>query len=139
MLARLTGLWPDGSTPDDTNEAVQKAARAELRIPQGASARVVLSLFTPNGVPFQIAAADMLYLTVKRKPQDGSPLVKLTGARLVTEGKHVALFTLTPAQTKNLDFGRYVFDVWMTKDAGGERNQVVKVSPFVLEAGALPP
>ncbi len=63
----------------------------------------------------------------------------LAGTLVPTEGRGRANFSLTPALTKPLDAGRYVYDVWFTSSLSA-RDQVVPASPLVLEPPAtLPP
>lgn len=142
MKVHVVGMWNDGSNPDLLNEKVLRAKRSALRVVQGGSATIRLEVITPAGLPVTIAGgegADTLFLAVKRKPFDAAPLLKIAGVRVVAEGRNVCTFSVLPAQTKNLEFGRYIYDVWMTRTSTGERNQVVPVSAFVLSPGALPP
>jgi hypothetical protein len=57
----------------------------------------------------------------------------------VAQSDGSARFTLAEAVTRNIQPGRYVYDVWLT-DTSGLRTQVVPPSLFQsLATGATPP
>ena len=72
-----------------------------------------------------------MVLTVKA-PSDLVLLVQKTA----TIASPTATFTFTPADTKGLVPGRYLFDVWFTHST--LRDAVIPLSGLVLEAAVTP-
>lgn len=131
-IYRVQGQWNDGGVLADAGNAAVR-----LTMPVGGHARIELAVDTTSGVPY--TAPSTFVLTARRKPQDGDKLFRLTATQQRALGKNVWTFDVTPSQTKNLEWGIYVFDVWGTRTADGVRQQVVKLSRLVLEASATPP
>jgi len=123
----LVGLLEDGSPP----LPARLNPRITLVVPLYSDVVLSLSVVTPSGesVPLGDAA---LVLTAKKAPSDGIASIR----KVATFANGKAIFTLAPADTKQLAAGRYVFDVVMTR--GGKRDSVVPLSTLVLEAAATP-
>jgi len=80
-----------------------------------------------------------IYFSVKVAAEDPHPLIQKVSADIAeieipnpTDG--IAKIYLQPADTQNLDFGKYVFDAWMINSAA-KRFVVVKPSVFEVRPG----
>jgi len=129
--AELYGVWRDGVVKPE----VEARVKPMLRITKGSDFHIVLTVDRAAGIRFNEPAG--LVLTVRRKPYTEEKAMQLTGALLRQEGRGTWVFAGVPTTTRNMEWGRYVFDVWLTKDTTGEKQQVVAIAPFVLEPGAL--
>lgn len=82
-----------------------------------------LRVLTAGGPPLSLAGKT-LKLTVKRKSTDGEALASVAGT---LTGYENAEFTIPAVATKDLPFGRYVYDVWID-----DIDVLVPFSPLVL-------
>lgn len=100
------------------------AAKAALACPCGKSGCRGCSspVYGSDDVEAATAAADLV----------------ISGTLIATEGVNRANFVFAPADTKLLTPGRYGYDVWLTQ-AGGARDSLVPMSPFILEPVATFP
>ena len=94
---------------------------------------VRLAVRTPSGEAVPLAAPAALTLTVKK--MTSGPVLFQKAPTVLPSGE--AEFAVTPADTRHLEPGQYVYDVWLT--LGGRRDAVVPLSPLHLEASATPP
>lgn len=127
MVIDLQGLLEDGTppTPDRFNP------RKAISFCHGQDVSIRFQVRTPGGGGVPITDPTSLVLTVKKNPAD-SPLFKVTPT--IVAG--TPTFAITPANTKNLQPGTFVYDIWLT--AGGKRDAVVPLSPLRLEAASTP-
>ncbi len=83
-----------------------------IKLTRGDTARLNVSIKNATlDEDYEIAADDVLTLTVKKTVNDSEALVQktLTGS---------AAFKLDPVDTANLDYGKYKYDVQLTTAAG---------------------
>lgn len=131
MKISLVGLLDDGSP---RRAGVPVNPRNTITISQGGDVIFEVKVQATSGtlVDLHDVSTSMIW-SVKKKPADQPALIRSVAARTV----QTATFTLTPADTKNLTPGRYVYDVWLT--LGGKRDAVIPLSTLILEAAATPP
>jgi len=127
LVLEVVGVLEDGSEPRAAGVPINP--RKALSVPLGADWTLRVSVVTPFGSQVQLTSG-ALVVTVKKKPTDSSAAF----FRAATNG----VFVFTPADTKNLPPGQYVYDIWYT-DTGNKRSPVVPLSPFLLEASATLP
>jgi hypothetical protein len=83
-----------------------------IRLTRGDTARFLVPITNDlTGTTYELTDSDKLTLTIKKKETDSQPLVQkvLTGSNS---------FHILPSDTKNLSFGKYVYDVELTTEAG---------------------
>lgn len=84
-----------------------------------------IMIYQPNGKPYELQEGDMILFTMKKSAKDLEPLVQkevpISTMKLVLESE----------DTKNLEFGAYVYDVQLTK-ATGEVNTFITKSNLTL-------
>lgn len=83
-----------------------------IRLTRGDTARILVPITNDlTGSTYELAEADKLVLTIKKKETDSQPLIQkvLTGSNS---------FHILPSDTKELSFGKYVYDVELTTEAG---------------------
>ncbi len=124
MKVFLTGVLEDG-TPRVAG--VPDNPRTNLDVPQGVDLEIVVMVVTPQSVAVNLAAADVLTLTVKRRPEDNQKVQKVA-----TKSGNIGTFALAPNDTKALPLGLYSYDVLLEKDS--KKDVVVPLSPFNLQA-----
>ena len=135
MLIDIIGIVEDGS-PRGANIPVSSARAITLVI--GSSFIVRLRAYYAGGAPFSVGDVNRTFaLTVKRRPQQyDESVVLLTGTADATQGPNVVTFTGTPATTRNVTAGKYVWDVWTTLTDGHgavlSRDQLVAVGQCTL-------
>lgn len=127
MLVALQGIVYDGS---ERSPLVPQTARRAMEIPLGSSVTLQLSAISVARVPVALVG-QTVKMTIKRSFVEDVPLLTITAVLLPGEGVNRADFTFTPAQSKKLGHGRFVYDVWMTSGAG-ERQQLIPMSPLML-------
>ncbi len=139
MKVYLTGVAPDGVTPDPNFRLAGNTAQP-LALPRGATMEIAITVVDPFGA-FVDLAGDTLVLTVRKASTQLDPQPGLTKTVAVGAGSHVNTATfpaITPTDTRFLESGRWVFDVWRVR-ASGARDQVVALSAFVLGPALLAP
>lgn len=133
MVVYLKGLLNDGSNPSPAHP-VDPNTRQTLAFPQGGSVVVELKVVTPADFP--IPQVGTLVLTAKKQPQQIPPFFTVYGDWAIAQ-PGTAMFRIRPADTRLMEFGRYCYDVWLVQD-DGSRNQVVALSPLIIEPTNLP-
>lgn len=121
----LTGVLDDGVTVRDP--AVPVNPRVLLEITQECSARVVVRVVNPGGVPIPTQGAGTFLLTVKKRPQDLPALATLTGT---TGPENVVEFTFAASTLRGVPWGRYCYDIRLSQ--GAEQNLLIPTSPLQL-------
>lgn len=132
----LVGVLDDGTVPDTTRTPA--FVRQPLRITRGTDVTVRMSIVGLNGVPVRLIddAQVLAVLVVKRRSQQGSPDARVVGTLKPTDGVNRIDFTIAASATKNLQPGRYTYDVVLTFN--GKRDFVVPMSAFYLEPSLQP-
>lgn len=121
----LTCVLEDGVTP--RHPLVPVNVRTTLEVQQGGTTQVICRVLDPGGVP--VTDGD-LELTVARAPGE-LPLAQAEGAWTPYLGLGVAIFTLLPGAFSQTAWGRYLYDVKLTR--GVAVDIVMPASPFVLQ------
>jgi hypothetical protein len=136
MVIYLTGVYANG---EDWASTVPYDPRTTLSMARGSSVTVHLRVFTPAGVPYDLNGKTVT-LTVKKSSlqESAQPGFRKTATLLANGRTGQCTFVVTPADTKLLDPGRFVYDVWIT-DGAGARDPLVNLSPFVLGPAATLP
>ena len=124
MIVNITGCFNDGNNPPRCADV-----RRQITFPRGASVEIVLDVFTSLGPPYSLAGATVTMTVKRRSTGSASPWFTKTGVvdSLLTNRVR---FNIVPTDTKNLEPGRLMYDVWSV--SGEVRNQIVLVSPLVL-------
>ena len=99
----------------------------EIRLPRGETLTVELSVLTPDGGPQNLTGWATV-LQVKRLAVDDPADISVAGT-VPSLGQ--VRFAITPANTRRLEPGRFVYDVWTT-DPAGNRYQLVPVGVLLL-------
>lgn len=135
MVVHLVGVWDDGAF---LGAGVPANPRVPVRLTQGASLKVKLSVVTRAGqaVQLDLDPTVTLALTIKRNTGEMVAVLAASGVLVPTEGYNRADFLIAADATKFVEPGRYLYDVWMVYL--GERNAVVPTSPFLLEPSVAP-
>lgn len=138
MIADVLGVWDDAA-PRPVDGSVPANPRVQLRLTLGASYTLRLTVVTRGGVALDFGRDPEVSLiwTVKKTTNEWSPTLKKTGTPVPSRGRNCADFSLVPNDTKFLQPGVYVYDIWVT--FLGERNPVIPTSPFLLEPAATLP
>lgn len=123
-VVELVGVVDNGTA---VAPGVPTNPRKPISHTRGGSLTVRVTVVGSDGSMVTLTGAT-LALTIKKKPSDYVPDISKTGANY---GGAYSEFSLTPADTKNLEPGLYAYDVWLSKD--GQRTPVVPASPFWLE------
>ena len=134
----LIGVLEDGAAPNALSD-VPENARIELRMTQGSTLKVRLTLMNTAGTPVRLAddVSAAVWMTIKRRANQDTPDMSIVGALVPADGGNRADFSISATATKYLAPGRYVYDVWLVFQ--GSRDPVVPISPFILEPGLLLP
>lgn len=130
MVIDLDGVLDDGTLPDPTSPAGEDRHRT-IRLALGQSATIQLRVTNPSGQPAQTDGATAT-LAVKRRAFD-SPAISKSAAMAGNQ----ATFALVPADTKLLETGHYVYDVWV-QTSPTARDPVVPISAWVLADSVVP-
>jgi hypothetical protein len=138
-VLRSIGVLDDG-TPRAPNVTANTAAT--LRMVQGASVTMVLTVVDNAGAPVDLVRlAAVCTLTVKVSSGYAPPVLTKTGGVVTPAQVGVVAFTIAPADTRLARLpngpGRYVYDVWIAY--GGNRYQVVPMSPFLIQPAVAQP
>lgn len=132
----ITAIWDENADAPPMNEVSVRREGPRIQVPVGSSWWIDLTVTTRDGVPFDDPAAFLL--TVVRKPGD-SKLLQLEGEKRTRLGRGRWGIACTPAQTRRLEWGRYIYDIQGTRAADSARIQVVPVSAFVLSPALTRP
>ena len=98
-----------------------------IRLTRGDTARLIVPIVNripgQEEVPYTIKSTDILELSIKKSVKDDDSLVhkEIVGSNI---------FHILPTDTKNLSFGKYVYDVQLTTD--NDIYTVVEPSTFEI-------
>lgn len=90
-----------------------------IYLTRGDTAEIELSITDEEGNPYALASSDRLIFTLRKIWDKGTILLEKT--------VNTPLFTFTTADTKNLDFGDYCFDIYLFN------TQTEKLDTFIAE------
>jgi hypothetical protein len=127
MLLSLVGVLEDGGV---RSPHVPINPRTTLNMTLGADVTLSVRVVRPNGQP---VVGGTLTWTVKKKATDMQASFTKAG-----DCKDPTTFTVTPADTKRLTPGLFIYDVWHTA-ADHTRNAVVPFSSLFIEPAATTP
>ncbi len=98
--------------------------KGEIKLTRGDTAYLTVSVKTKDSEPYTVKSDDVLTLTVKRDYADEEALIekKITGT---------TTFHIEPKDTKELDFGTYVYDVQITT-VDGDNYTVIADKKFKI-------
>ncbi len=137
---QLVGVIEDGS---DRSPLLPRNTATTILLPQFAPVKIDVLVRTAAGAEVDLTAsapsAASAQLTFQRQldPCQRIPELKMLGAWAgAPNDRSLLRFGMTPAMTRQLDLGRYFFDVWLTLLAGPftGRWQIVGISTAVLQA-----
>jgi len=129
QVLHLTGIVEDGSRRSST---IPADMRKVVHATRGASLSIFVQVLLPSGAAPDQAGATLV-LSVQRVPWPNAPAIQVAGV-LQPDGTY--LCAITPAMTRDLAVGRYLYDVWYLQ--GADRNQVVPVSAFFIAPTVTP-
>lgn len=96
---------------------------------RGDTEALQVKLQKEDGTPYFLEEGDIIYFTVKSSPRTEEKLLQ----KVITEFVDgVALITIEPEDTKELNFRKYQYDIQWTR-ADGTVKTIVPVSNFVIE------
>lgn len=97
---------------------------------RGTTHPINVSLRDPSGAVYTLAEGEVLRFGLKRHPEDKECLIKkeLTSAHLKD---NVYVLILDPADTAELEFGTYYYDVGM--QSGTTYKNVIECSKFKID------
>lgn len=97
-------------------------ANGDVELTRGDTAHFDVIITQPDGTAYEFAAGDSLKLTVKKD---------VNGDVLIQKAVENTEIDLAPEDTKDLEFGAYVYDVELTT-ASGDVYTVVPCSRFTI-------
>lgn len=96
-----------------------------IRLTRGDTARLTVTINNDfDGEPYELTETDVLKLTIKRSVRDSTPAVQ----KVITGSNK---FYIIPDDTKDLVFGKYLYDVELTT-AGGDVYTVIEPTTFEI-------
>jgi hypothetical protein len=85
--------------------------------------------YRKDGVTVPFVTGDTVSLTVKKSINDSVSIIQSRATTFTEEGK--ALITITHAQTENLPYGDYVYDVEVVS-ANGKHTTIISYHKFTI-------
>lgn len=106
--------------------------RVALRLIQQTSLTVNLQVLNASGMPVDLTGGTTTL--VVRKMPGGTAAITKTGAAITPPNKSCVSFQFNPNDSlpQRMQFGRWCFSIAF-KDGDGNVNDVVPLSPFILE------
>jgi len=101
-----------------------KITNNEITITRGDTGRFTLNVLNAQGEPYDYSS-DTVTFTVKKSTTTSQVLIQKT----VLYGQPVII---EPADTAELNYGKYVFDVQLTTGGGGIVDTVITPTAFVV-------
>lgn len=100
------------------------SSSGDISLTRGDTAKLTVAITDDAGQPYTVQEDDVVTLTVKKNYEDEVPLIekKVTGS---------ADFHIEPADTKELAFDKYKYDVQVTT-ADGENYTVIADKAFTI-------
>ena len=97
-----------------------KVIGKKIFITRGDTAYITVNVYAPDGSEYVLQEGDKLWFAVKRKTTDKDYLIspkELSIGINPSTGKQEAVLSIFPQETKNLDFGSFVYDVSLVNTA----------------------
>lgn len=92
-----------------------------ISLTRGDSARIDITVVDAEGEEYELQEGDVLLFTVKSSVNDKDILIQKSGA----------IVNLLPADTEDLEYGKYVYDVQLTL-LDGTVNTIIAPSTFKI-------
>lgn len=105
---------------------MKKISGKTIIMTRGDTVRIKLSLVDDSGTPYMPRDGDEIRFAVKKKYTDNIPLI------LLIIPNDTLILTINPKDTKNLDFGTYVYDIQITY-ANGDVDTIIAKQTLRLE------
>lgn len=83
-----------------------------INLTRGDTFAADIQIFQPDGEPYVLGNGDSVRFAMKKKISDAVPLI------LKEIPTDTLKLVLNPEDTKDLDFGSYVYDIQLTKSTG---------------------
>lgn len=133
---QLTGIVDDNTLLAPT---MPRNTATTFLLPQFASVNVYVHVHNNAGVAVDVSNLTEAVLTMQRQldPCQRIPELRVTGVWAgAPNAKNLLRFPISPADTRQLNLGRYFFDVWLTLPSGTwvGRWQILRVGTAVLQA-----
>lgn len=121
-----------------------KVIGKKIFITRGDTAYITVNVYAPDGSEYALQEGDKLWFAVKRKTTDKDYLIspkELSIGINPSTGKQEAVLSIFPQETKNLDFGSFVYDVSLVNTAKNFVNTIIEPSSFTIteEVCSVPP
>ena len=98
-----------------------------IEIVRGTTKTLAITVTDSNNDIYTLEDGEKVVFGVKRKPEDSRPVILKTP----TSGENgVYAMTITPADTEELPFGKYFFDVGIL--SGSNYHNIIKPRPFMI-------
>lgn len=98
-----------------------------ITLTRGDSFAADIDIFQPNGHPYIPIEGDSIRFAMKKTVKDEEPLI-LKDIPIDT-----LKLTLDPEDTKDLDFGNYIYDIQLTKSTGEVDTFITKSTLILTE------
>ena len=95
-----------------------------IQLTRGDSARISVSITFDENTPYTVQVGDVVMLSVKKTIADEQYVLQKTM-------RDDLLFYIEPQDTKSIPFGRYVYDVQITR-ANGDVYTIIEPSTFEI-------
>lgn len=113
----LLGVFDNGTRP---RNGLPIDPRVPLRLLHRQPTTIELEVVTPVGIPYDLLSGDAFAFVVKQRDGcDPLPVLQVAGARAATRGPNFATFSVTAADTENLEPRQYQYDIWMVRSGDG--------------------
>lgn len=100
-------------------DSMFKIESTTIKITRGDSAEFDISISDASGQPYELQEGDTVEFTVKENVYSNKALIHKTGTQVI----------ITPEDTKNLSYKRYVYDIQVTL-ADGTVDTIIPPSTF---------
>lgn len=134
QVIELIGIYDDGSALDPT---LPRNTATTIVFPRMADVEVYVDVFYNDGTRVNFKELDgfqKALFTVMNGLDPCQVLAEIQSTAAVVEGveeNNRLLFSIAPRDTRPMDLGRYVFDVWVIEET--QRKQLVSLSGLVLK------
>ena len=105
---------------------MKKVSGKTIIMTRGDTVRIKLSLTDDGGNPYHPRDGDKIRFAAKKQYSDKIPLI------LITIPNDTLVLTINPNDTKQLDFGTYVYDIQITY-ANGDVDTIIAKQTLRLE------
>ncbi len=101
----------------------------KIEIIRGTSNTFSIDVVDADGRPYVLGDGESIIFGIKKKAEDPSPIFVKTASAGTIGGNYVV--AISPADTADLDCGRYAYDVGLKK--GTDFFNVIEPNPFIIE------